>query len=150
MDREVITLFRDLRPDEGVGEAMDQMVALVHHAYLTWAAGAVTIPIARDTAEEVLSAVATDGAEPKDVTAYYAQFPERMIWARVIENEAPEPLDGLFVSRDPRGCCLGGGGGGGGGGGAWKKKGGGRRWKTRRRSGARTAPRPRDGGDRSR
>ena len=103
MDREVITLLRDLRPDEGVGEAMDQMVALVHHAYLTWAAGAVTIPIARDTAEEVLSAVAPDGAEPKDVAAYYAQFPERMIWARVIENEAPEPLDGVFVSRDPQG-----------------------------------------------
>jgi len=103
MDREVITLLRDLRPDEGLGEAMDQMVALVHHAYLTWTAGAVTIPIARDTTEEVLSAVSPDGAEPKEVAAYYAQFPERMIWARVIENEAPEPLDGVFVSRDPQG-----------------------------------------------
>ena len=39
MDREVVTLLRDLRPEEGLGEAMDQMVALVHHAYLTWAAG---------------------------------------------------------------------------------------------------------------
>jgi hypothetical protein len=24
-----------------------------------------------------------------------------MIWASVIENQAPEPLDGVFVSRDP-------------------------------------------------
>jgi hypothetical protein len=103
MDREAITLLRDLRPDEGLGEAMDQMVALVHHAYLTWAAGGVTIPIARDTAEELLGAVARDGNEPRDLAAYYAQFPERMIWARVIDNEPPEPLDGVFVFRDPTG-----------------------------------------------
>ena len=42
MDREVVTLLRDLRPEEGLGEAMDQMVALVHHAYLAWAAGEAT------------------------------------------------------------------------------------------------------------
>ena len=101
MDREVITLLRDLRPDEGLGEAMDQMVALVHHAYLTWAAGGVTIPIDRDAAESLLGAVA-DGTEAREVPPYYAQFPERMIWATVIENEAPEPLDGVFVSRDPQ------------------------------------------------
>jgi hypothetical protein len=103
MDREVITLLRDLRPDEGLGEAMDQMVALVHHAYLAWAAGGVTIPVARDTAEVLLGAATADGSEPRDPTAYYAQFPERMVWARVIENQAPEPLDGVFVSRDPLG-----------------------------------------------
>lgn len=103
MDREVITLLRDLRPDEGLGEAMDQMVALVHHAYLTWAAGRVTIPIAPDAAGELLDAAVPDEGEPRDVPAYYAQFPERMVWARVIENEAPEPLDGVFVSRGPQG-----------------------------------------------
>ena len=103
MDREVITLLRDLRPDEGLGEAMDQMVALVHHAYLTWAAGGVTLPVGRDTAEELLGTVAPNGSEPRDGAAYYAQFPERMIWASVIENEAPEPLDGVFVSRDRSG-----------------------------------------------
>jgi hypothetical protein len=103
MDREVITLLRDLRPDEGLGEAMDQMVALVHHAYLTWAAGGVTIPVGHDAAEELLGGAAANGSEPRDMPAYYAQFPERMIWASVIENAAPEPLDGVFVSRDPSG-----------------------------------------------
>ena len=100
MDREVITLLRDLRPDEGVGEAMDQMVALVHHAYLTWAAGGLTIPIGRETAEELLGTRSQEGADPGNVSPYYAQFPERMVWARVIEDEAPEPLDGVFVSRN--------------------------------------------------
>jgi hypothetical protein len=102
MDREVVTLLRDLRPDEGLGEAMDQMVALVHHAYLAWAAGGVTIPVGREAAEELL-AKRREGADSKEVPAYYAQFPERMIWAAVIENEAPEPLDGIFVSRVPDG-----------------------------------------------
>ena len=102
MDREVVTLLRDLRPDEGLGEAMDQMVALVHHAYLAWAAGTVTIPVGREAAEELLGQ-APEVADSKDVAAYYAQFPERMIWAAVIENEAPEPLDGIFVSRIPGG-----------------------------------------------
>lgn len=103
MDREVITLLHDLRPEEGLGEAMDQMVALVHHAYLAWAAGNVTLPVARDAAEELLGPAPSDAADPKDVPAYYAQFPERMIWASVIENETPEPLDGIFVSRAPGG-----------------------------------------------
>jgi hypothetical protein len=100
MDRAVIALLRDLRPDEGVGEAMDQMVALVHHAYLTWAAGGLTIPIGRETAEELLGTLSQEGADPGNVSPYYAQFPERMVWARVIEDEAPEPLDGVFVSRN--------------------------------------------------
>jgi hypothetical protein len=101
MDREVVTLLRDLRPDEGIGEAMDQMVALVHHAYLTWAAGGVTIPVGRETAEGLLGAVVPDGAHSEDVPPYYAQFPERMIWASVVENEPPEPLDGVFVAHGP-------------------------------------------------
>ena len=99
MDGEVVTLLRDLRPEEGLGEAMDQMVALVHHAYLAWAAGAVTIPSPGMSAEELLAEATGRCPHPKDVPAYYAQFPERMIWASVIEDEAPEPLDGIFVSR---------------------------------------------------
>lgn len=103
MDREVVTLLRDLRPEEGLGEAMDQMVALVHHAYLAWAGGAVTIPVGREEAEALLGQPPVEVADSKDVPAYYAQFPERFIWATVVENESPEPLDGVFVSRIPGG-----------------------------------------------
>ncbi|MGH7580633.1 MAG: hypothetical protein ACREM9_10710 [Gemmatimonadales bacterium] len=103
MDREVITLLRDLRPEEGLGEAMDQMVALVHHAYLAWAAGAVTISVSRDAAEQLLDRTTPAAGDPNEVPAYYAQFPERMIWASVIEDEVPEPLDGVFVSPVPGG-----------------------------------------------
>ncbi len=103
MDREVITLLRDLRPEEGLGEAMDQMVALVHHAYLAWAAGNLTLPIGREAAAELLDQPMSDPPEPRDVGAYYAQLPERMVWASVVDNESPEPLDGIFVARAPAG-----------------------------------------------
>jgi hypothetical protein len=99
MDREVITLLRELRPDEGLGDAMDQMVALVHHAYLTWAAGTVPVPVSRESAEELLGPRPAEGSDSKEHSAYYVQFPERMIWASVIESQPPEPLDGVFVSR---------------------------------------------------
>lgn len=103
MDREVITLLRDLRPAEGLGEAMDQMVALVHHAYLTWAAGGATISLERDTLDTILVESGIEGTDTPELSAYYVQFPERVVWAAVVENEAPEPLDGLFVSRAPTG-----------------------------------------------
>jgi hypothetical protein len=103
MDREVVTLLHDLRPEEGLGDAMDQMVPLVHHAFLAWAAGAVTVPIDREAAEDLLGQPAPDAAESNDIPPYFAQFPERLIWATVIEDEPPEPLDGLFVSRIPGG-----------------------------------------------
>ena len=40
MLREVVTLLRELRPEEGLGEGIDQLAALVHHAYLFWEAEA--------------------------------------------------------------------------------------------------------------
>ena len=104
MDREAITLLRDLRPDQGLGEAMDQMVAFVHHAYLAWAAGGVVVPVDREAAEELLAGGAPETDDPREIPPpYYAQFPERLVWAAVIEAEAPEPLDGCFVYGDREG-----------------------------------------------
>src|ERR1051325_1183820 len=37
--REVVELMRDLRPEEGLGEAVAALAALVHHAYLYWMDG---------------------------------------------------------------------------------------------------------------
>lgn len=103
MVREAIQLVRDLRPDEGVGEAIDQLVALVHHAYLFWASGARVLELAPEGLPTLLGPA---GAAEADVTeaergdtpaAYYAQLPERRVWAEVIERRPHEPLDGCFV-----------------------------------------------------
>ena len=97
MTREAIQLVRDLRPDEGIGEAIDQLVALVHHAYLFWASGRVVIDLGPDVLDE--PRVNGDGASP--AAAWYARFPERRIWAQVVEGAAHEPLDGCFTHSLP-------------------------------------------------
>lgn len=95
---EVVSLLRELRPEEGLGEGMDQLVALVHHAYLVWDAGALTLPLPANRVTALLESAALpspDLAEPP--RAYYAQLLDRQVWARVIDGEAAEPMDGCFV-----------------------------------------------------
>lgn len=96
MTREAIQLVRDLRPDDGMGEAIDQLVALVHHAYLFWAAGRVVV----DIEAAVLDGTGADGIRTP-AGARYARFPERRVWAQVVEGAAHEPLDGCFTHTLP-------------------------------------------------
>lgn len=96
MLREVVTLLRDLRPEEGLGGGIDQLAALVHHAYLFWAAGGVTVELTQERLPDLLASPPTDEAA-ETPPAYYAQVPERKVWAEVISGEASEPLDGCFV-----------------------------------------------------
>jgi hypothetical protein len=95
---EVVALLHDLRPEEGLGEGMDQLVALAHHAYLLWDAGALTLPI---TAERLTALLAPPAPESPGLSdpprAFYAQLLDRQVWARVIDDEAAEPMDGCFV-----------------------------------------------------
>lgn len=93
MEREAIQLVRELRPDDGIGEAIDQLVALVHHAYLFWAAGSVVVQVGAEVLDR-------DGAKGDILApAWYARFPERRVWAQVVEGAAHEPLDGCFAHR---------------------------------------------------
>jgi hypothetical protein len=91
MTRDAIQLVRDLRPDDGIGEAIDQLVALVHHAYLFWAAGRVVV----DVDAGILDQAGANGPAP--AAAWYVRFPERRVWAQVVEGAAHEPLDGCFA-----------------------------------------------------
>jgi hypothetical protein len=102
MVREVVTLLRDLRPEEGLGEAIDQLAALVHHAYLFWEAGEHTVELSQERLAGLLAQPHGDaGAEPPP--AYYVQVPERKVWAGVIPGQPPEPLDGCFVHSSEAG-----------------------------------------------
>ena len=97
MERDAVVLLRELRPEEGLGERMDQLAALVHQAYLFWDAGQVTVDVLAEQLPELLGA----GPHPVDgelPPAYYARFPERRLWAEVLEGQPAEPLDGVFVS----------------------------------------------------
>ena len=106
MAREVVALLRDLRPDEGLGQGIDQLAALVHHAYLYWEGGAVTVEFPPERLPEVLGGLAEPVHDPVDQPAYFAQLPEHRIWAQVIPGQAHEPLDGCFVHPLPDPAVL--------------------------------------------
>ena len=100
MIREVVTLVRDLRPAEGLGEGIDQLAALVHHAYLHWQAGARTIALTSEGLAELLRSGETeDGIE--EPSPFYAQMPQHRIWAQVIPGQLSEPLDGCSIHSTP-------------------------------------------------
>ena len=83
MARPVLELLGDLRPDEGLGAAVDDFVLFVHAAYRWWEAGSVT---------------AAHGEHRGPPTGpMYIQVPPRRIWARLGDDEVHEPLDGWFA-----------------------------------------------------
>ena len=97
LDRHVVQVLRDLVPDEGVGEAVDQHVALLHNAYLFWRGGQRVVRLNRKETESLLAAAPPDG-NGRFFETTYVQFPERTLWAQINEGAPHEPLDGVFVS----------------------------------------------------
>jgi hypothetical protein len=102
MVRESVSLIRDLRPEGGVGDGMDQLVALVHHAYLFWVGERSVRSVDRPGLDLLLTAELPSDLSD-DTLAWYLQLPERRVWAQAIEGSAHEPLDGIFVHHAPGG-----------------------------------------------
>ena len=106
MLREVVTLVRELRPEEGLGEGIDQLAALVHQAYLYWEAEERVIEPTAEQLTSLLRTFTSTGDRGEVPSAYYAQMPQHRIWAEVIPGHPPEPLDGCFVHSTPDGAAL--------------------------------------------
>ncbi len=106
MLREVVTLVRELRPEEGLGEGIDQLAALVHHAYLYWQADAQLLELTPERLNSLLRSFPSAGDRVDAPAAYYAQMPQHRIWAEVIPGHPPEPLDGCFVHPVPNAATL--------------------------------------------
>lgn len=99
--RPAVELLRELRPEEGLGESIDQLAAFLHHAYLHWADGERVNEIDNRQLTALL-AVEPDQT-PSPGAARYARLPERVLWAEVIEGEPPEPLHGCSIHFQPGG-----------------------------------------------
>ena len=97
MTRGASELLRELRGDDAVGDAMDEMVAFAHHAFMFWHMGARTVPASPADLAALLD-VAPTPPRPM-VGAPYIQFPERRLWGRVLADGPHEPLDGVFVHQ---------------------------------------------------
>jgi hypothetical protein len=104
-----LELMRELRPDEGLGEAVDDFVALVHAAYLFWRDGERTRYL-DEAATRVLCrpfrAPATRGPGIRTDATRYIQIAPRLIWGRLAEDAAFEPLDGWFAVPTDAGLRL--------------------------------------------
>jgi hypothetical protein len=101
--REVGELLRDLRPDEGLGQAVDTLVAFLHRAYLFWMDGATVRGVTEDELARLL--VGGDGEPPAlrpsgHQPARYVQLPPLRVWGSPLEAAPAEPLDGWFTDRD--------------------------------------------------
>lgn len=101
--KEAVELVRALRPEEGLGEAIDEVVALAHHAWMYWNDGQRTVGLDRATIVQ-LPARRESGARPTACPpvrrSAYFQVPERLLWAQVVPDAPPEPMDGCFVAPD--------------------------------------------------
>lgn len=98
MEREVVSLLHELRPAEGLGEGIDQLAALLHHVYLFWEAGLPAYTVAEESLPDLLATSQAPAAAAQDgPRAMYAEFPERRVWAEVMEGTPPEPLEGCFM-----------------------------------------------------
>ncbi len=97
LNRDVVTLIRELRPDEGAGEAIAQLAALVHHAYLFWNAERPVFAVGETETDGLLDEHASPPGRPPVRLAAYFQLPERRIWAQPVPGAPHEPLDGCFV-----------------------------------------------------
>ncbi len=101
---EAVLLLHELRPEEGLGEGIDQLAALLHHAYLFWDSGRPTVVIPDEALGDLLGPAARPSPDSSEgARALYAEFPARRVWADVIGGEPLEPLEGCFVHVAPGG-----------------------------------------------
>ncbi len=93
-----IELLHELRPDAGLGEAIDDFVRFVHAAFRFWLDGSVTVELDRDATEHLCAADSLSRPRGTAVpAAMYIQVAPRVVWAQLEEAGAFEPLDGWFA-----------------------------------------------------
>lgn len=98
----VMQLLRELRPaDADAGAGVDELTALLHHAYLAWAAGLRGWTIPDAALRGLLARHGAPVSPPPE--AGYIQVPERVVWAALQSPGPWEPMDGCFVHATPGG-----------------------------------------------
>jgi hypothetical protein len=96
-----LELMSQLRPDEGLGDAVDDFVAFVYAAWRFWCDGKQVIAL-DEAATHALCApafpVGRGGGSDAAETTRYIQVTPRLIWGRLASDETYEPLDGWFAT----------------------------------------------------
>ena len=104
--QEAVELLRILRPDEGVGGAIDELVGFTHAAFLFWRDGERVVELDREALDRVLNDSPTTGGAPAEAASYSLQLPSARIWGEPLAGQPPEPLDGGFVRMTSEGARV--------------------------------------------
>lgn len=103
--REVNEVMQSLRPEEGLGEDVGGLAALLHAAYLYWLDGRrmVVVDDPELSRRLALPPTATPRGSPRPGSRYI-QLPPLRVWGVPIAGASAEPLDGWFA--EGRGATL--------------------------------------------
>ncbi len=100
LQRPVVELLHDLRPEGGLGPGMSELVALVHLAFLYWSFGKRDVRCGQVGLGEAVAIASRESAPPnRPEIAYYLELPPRRIWGSPTGGDVFEPLDGCFLAR---------------------------------------------------
>lgn len=94
-----VELLRELRPDEGLGDGIDEFVAFVHAAYRFWEDGRRLIALDEAASRELCVGDQTETLVAPSLPPFsaYIQVAPRLIWGRLDDGDVFEPLDGWFA-----------------------------------------------------
>jgi hypothetical protein len=118
----VIELLHELRPDEGLDDAVDDFVAFVHAAFWYWRDGERTVSLEERGVRNAMEAggrrTEDGGGHPPSPlsildppSSAYVQIAPRILWGRLDSADIHEPIDGWFAIPEGDGlrvvACLG-------------------------------------------
>ena len=99
--REATTLLQSLTPDEGLGEGVAALAALVFAAFLFWQDGERLVPVDERRLARLLAApTAAPALPPPRAESVYVQLPPLRVWGVPVAGAPPEPLDGWFAAGE--------------------------------------------------
>ena len=97
MHRTVVELVHGGRPTGGVGNAIDELTALIHLIFLFWLEGGHVVELSPGDLDVVMGQPGrSDG--PTVRRCVFVGVPRRRIWGAPTEA-GPEPLDGWYAAR---------------------------------------------------
>lgn len=100
LSRPGVELLHELRPDQPLGEGVDELVALSHAAFLFWQQGERVVTVDRETLDLLVREGTVAGRPPSGRGAYYVRLAARRVWGSPVEGQPAEPLDGWFAVAD--------------------------------------------------